>query len=42
MKGEVRKNFMDGYDTVDEMIVWDAVEKHLPLFISETQKLLNR
>ncbi|MBU4316269.1 MAG: DUF86 domain-containing protein [Proteobacteria bacterium] len=37
-----RNILIHGYDTVDEMIVWDAVEKHLPLLISEAQKLLNR
>jgi uncharacterized protein with HEPN domain len=37
-----RNILIHGYDTVDEMIVWDAVENHLPLLISETKKLLNR
>ena len=29
-----------GYDMVDEMIVWNAVENHLPILKKEIQKIL--
>jgi uncharacterized protein with HEPN domain len=36
-----RNILIHGYDTVDEMMVWDAIENHLPLLIGETKNLLN-
>ena len=37
-----RNILIHGYDTVDEMIVWDAVENHLPLLKTEVESLLSR
>lgn len=36
-----RNILIHGYDIVDEMIVWKAVENHLPILINEIQSLLN-
>jgi uncharacterized protein with HEPN domain len=35
-----RNILIHGYDMVDEMIVWSAVENHLPLLMKEIQKIL--
>ena len=35
-----RNILIHGYDMVDEMIVWNAVENHLPILMKEIQKLL--
>ena len=37
-----RNILIHGYDTVDEMIVWDAAENHLPLLKIEIESLLNK
>lgn len=36
-----RNILIHGYDIVDERIVWNAIEKHLPLLTREIQKLLD-
>jgi len=36
-----RNILIHGYDVVDEMIVWKAVENHLPILIKEIQDLLD-
>ncbi len=36
-----RNILIHGYDTVDERIVWSAIERHLPVLISEIRELLN-
>lgn len=36
-----RNILIHGYDMVDETIVWNAVESHLPLLMEEVQKLLH-
>ncbi len=36
-----RNILIHGYDTVDDRVVWCAIECHLPVLISEIQKLLN-
>jgi uncharacterized protein with HEPN domain len=36
-----RNILIHGYDIVDERIVWNAIEIHLPLLTREIQKLLN-
>ena len=36
-----RNILIHGYDIVDEMIVWKAVENHLPVLIKEVQKILD-
>jgi uncharacterized protein with HEPN domain len=36
-----RNILIHGYDMVDDRIVWNAVENHLPLLIKEIQQLLN-
>ncbi len=36
-----RNILIHGYDVVDEMIVWNAVENHLPVLVTEIQELLN-
>ncbi len=36
-----RNILIHGYDVVDEMIVWNAVENHLPVLVAEIQELLN-
>jgi uncharacterized protein with HEPN domain len=35
-----RNILIHGYDMVDARIVWSAIEDHLPVLISEIQKLL--
>jgi uncharacterized protein with HEPN domain len=36
-----RNILIHGYDMVDARIVWSAIEDHLPVLISEIQKLLS-
>jgi uncharacterized protein with HEPN domain len=36
-----RNILIHGYDTVDDRVVWSAIEGHLPVLISEIQELLN-
>ena len=36
-----RNILIHGYDVVDEIIVWKAVENHLPLLIEEISKFLD-
>jgi uncharacterized protein with HEPN domain len=36
-----RNILIHGYDMVDELIVWNAVENHLPVLIKEIQDLLH-
>lgn len=36
-----RNILIHGYDVVDEIIVWNAVENHLPLLIKEVQSILD-
>jgi uncharacterized protein with HEPN domain len=36
-----RNILIHGYDVVDEIIVWNAVEKHLPQLIKEVQSSLD-
>jgi len=36
-----RNILIHSYDVVDEMIVWKAVENHLPILIKEIQDLLD-
>lgn len=36
-----RNILIHGYDVVDEIIVWKAVENHLPRLIKEIQKILD-
>ncbi len=36
-----RNILIHGYDIVDELIVWNAVNDHLPVLKNEVQKLLN-
>ncbi|MCR4320653.1 MAG: hypothetical protein NUV74_10010 [Candidatus Brocadiaceae bacterium] len=31
----------DGYDIIDEMIVWKAVENHLPILVKEVKEILD-
>jgi len=37
-----RNILIHAYDTVDEMIVWNAVVNHLPILVKEIQELLGR
>jgi uncharacterized protein with HEPN domain len=36
-----RNILIHGYDTIDEIIVWNAVKNHLPALVSEIQNILN-
>jgi len=36
-----RNILIHGYDIVDEMIVWNAVENHLPTLVKEIQVILD-
>ena len=36
-----RNILIHGYDVIDEAIVWNAVEKHLPILIRDVTKILN-
>jgi uncharacterized protein with HEPN domain len=36
-----RNILIHGYDILDEMIVWNAVEDHLPVLIKEVQEILD-
>lgn len=36
-----RNILIHGYDVVDEIIVWNAVENHLPQLIKEVQSMLD-
>jgi len=36
-----RNILIHGYDIIDEMIVWKAVEDHLPTLLKEIQMILN-
>ena len=36
-----RNILIHGYDTVDDLIVWNAVTNHLPVLIEEIRKLLD-
>jgi uncharacterized protein with HEPN domain len=38
---DFRNRIIDGYDTVDDAVVWGIVEKHLPLLIKEVAGLLD-
>ena len=35
-----RNILIHGYDTVDEIIVWNALQNHLPVLVREIQELL--
>jgi uncharacterized protein with HEPN domain len=35
-----RNILIHGYDMVDDRIVWNAVEKHLPVLMEEIKKLI--
>ncbi len=35
-----RNILIHGYDIVDEIIVWNAVENHLPVLVKEIQEIL--
>lgn len=36
-----RNILIHGYDIIDEMIVWKAVEKHLPILVKEVKEILD-
>jgi len=36
-----RNILIHGYDVIDALIVWNAVENHLPILVKEAQELLN-
>ena len=36
-----RNILIHGYDVIDEMIVWKAIENHLPILVKEIQELLD-
>ncbi|GAN34837.1 MAG: DUF86 domain-containing protein [Candidatus Brocadia sp. AMX2] len=36
-----RNILIHGYDIIDELIVWKAVENHLPILIKEIHEILN-
>jgi uncharacterized protein with HEPN domain len=35
-----RNMLIHGYDSIDEMIVWDAAQKHLPILVREINEIL--
>lgn len=35
-----RNILIHGYDIIDEMIVWKAVENHLPVLVKEVKEIL--
>jgi len=37
---DFRNRIIHGYDTVDDVVVWGIVEKHLPLLVEELTSLL--
>jgi uncharacterized protein with HEPN domain len=36
-----RNILIHGYDSINELIVWNAVEKHLPILKREVQKMID-
>jgi uncharacterized protein with HEPN domain len=36
-----RNILIHGYDVIDEMIVWKAIENHLPILLKEIKDILN-
>ena len=36
-----RNILIHGYDIIDEMIVWKAVENHLPILVKEVKEILD-
>ena len=36
-----RNILIHGYDSINELIVWNAVEKHLPILKQEIQKMID-
>jgi hypothetical protein len=34
-----RNRIVHGYDAVDDLLVWDAVENHLPTLLTEVERL---
>jgi uncharacterized protein with HEPN domain len=38
---DFRNRIIHGYDTVDDVVVWGIVERHLPLLIKEVTGLLD-
>jgi uncharacterized protein with HEPN domain len=37
---DFRNRIIHGYDSVDDVIVWQTVEHHLPLLLTEVETLL--
>ena len=37
---DFRNRIIHGYDTVDDVVVWGIVEKHLPLLVKEVRAFL--
>jgi len=35
-----RNRIVHGYDAVDDLLVWDAIENHLPTLLTEVERLL--
>ena len=38
---DFRNRIIDGYDSVDDTVVWGIVEKHLPVLVKEVIDLFN-
>ena len=35
-----RNRIIHGYDTVDDLVVWGVIEKHLPVLVTQVSELL--